>query len=341
MSTSNCAYQLLLIFVVCSFLTGCKDNDPYISNANPQVIGWTSIASGTTQTLTSASYASSSVIYVAGSGGTVLRSIDGGANWSLLQIPTKENLSCIHFSNANTGVVMGDNGAVLYTTDAGVSWTQTFPKAYYFYALSFSDPLNGVAVGSKGPNQSDSGIVVRTTNGGLSWTDQSSSVNSWNRLSAVSSIDAIHNVVGGYIGPYQRYPPIGGALYMTNDKGATWKTDTATSDGFWCSSLYFTDNQYGTMVGQNGRIYRTVDSASSWQLIGSSVGYVLRHVCFSDRQHGTIVGDMGVIFHTVNGGATWQLQSDGGVTFYASAWSDNLHGIIVGAGGIILSSVVQ
>src|ERR1043165_9554508 len=60
---------------------------------------------------------------------TLLKTIDGGQNWSVLQNGPGGELTDIMFLSATTGYIVGDSAAVLQTTDGGLNWIgQSIPN---------------------------------------------------------------------------------------------------------------------------------------------------------------------------------------------------------------------
>jgi len=99
----------------------------------------------------------------------------------------------------------------------------------------------------------------------------------------------------------------------------------------------FTDNNYGTVVGDGGMILRTIDGGQNWFSQNSGTINSLTGVSFADINNGTAVGNYGTIICTTNGGDTWTIQLSGvtndllGVSF-----SDAINGTAVGEEGVIL-----
>nr|HMN24588.1 YCF48-related protein [Ignavibacteriaceae bacterium] len=54
--------------------------------------------------------------------GVVLKTEDGGKNWTTIQTQTMAMLYSIKFISQNNGWAVGDSGVVLKTTDGGVNW---------------------------------------------------------------------------------------------------------------------------------------------------------------------------------------------------------------------------
>ncbi len=61
-------------------------------------------------------------LWAVGNSGTVERSVDGGATWSLLAAPTTGNLLGISVLSDQIAIVAGSAGAVSLTTNGGLNW---------------------------------------------------------------------------------------------------------------------------------------------------------------------------------------------------------------------------
>ena len=61
---------------------------------------------------------------MAGSGGKVVRSDDGGQSWSIQETGATENLQAIDAWDPDRAVAVGNDGVVLVTADGGESWTR-------------------------------------------------------------------------------------------------------------------------------------------------------------------------------------------------------------------------
>jgi photosystem II stability/assembly factor-like uncharacterized protein len=54
-----------------------------------------------------------------GNSGTILRTTDGGANWTVQLSGTSNALIAVSFVNASTGTAVGDSGSILRTNTGG------------------------------------------------------------------------------------------------------------------------------------------------------------------------------------------------------------------------------
>jgi len=103
--------------------------------------------------------------YISSGGGIILKTINGGINWTAQTIETNTWLSSVYFPDANTGFAVGGynsvSGGVIYkTTDGGTSWiAQTSGTMNDLVSVYFTDANTGYAVGFIG-------TILKTTNGG-------------------------------------------------------------------------------------------------------------------------------------------------------------------------------
>jgi photosystem II stability/assembly factor-like uncharacterized protein len=112
-----------------------------------------------------------------GSGGTILRTTDGGTTWEQQSSGTTALLNGVFFTDANTGTAVGSGGTILRTTDGGATWEQqSSGTTAYLAGVFFTDANTGTAVGGEEDYllyDISLGIILRTTDGGATWKQQS------------------------------------------------------------------------------------------------------------------------------------------------------------------------
>ena len=62
--------------------------------------------------------------WIAGEGGLILHTPDGGVTWNRQNSNTLLWLETVCFINAKTGWAAGEGGAIVSTTDGGATWTK-------------------------------------------------------------------------------------------------------------------------------------------------------------------------------------------------------------------------
>lgn len=162
--------------------------------------------------------------WAVGDAGRILKTINGGVNWSVQTSGVTTQLNDVEFADARNGWVVGSycilhttNGGESWvtqstggtneicvvdslhawvigrrTTDGGATWTsQTTPYIGSTTGIDFVDLNNGWVSGQNG-------YTLHTTNGGLSW-DSSRHVSS-NYLMDIDFVDVSHGWIAGYGG---------------------------------------------------------------------------------------------------------------------------------------------
>ncbi len=139
---------------------------------------------------------SADVAWIAGNGGTVRKTTDGGATWSTHDPGTTSNLYTIHFTSPTDGWVGGQ--VKLYQTfDGGNTWSPRSQQGLdVVYRVAFADPQNGFLLMSRG--------IARTSDGGTTFhrTDYPST-----GLRDVSALPDGHLWLAGDFGVALRYTP--------------------------------------------------------------------------------------------------------------------------------------
>ncbi|MBN1165386.1 MAG: hypothetical protein JXB45_12465 [Candidatus Krumholzibacteriota bacterium] len=103
------------------------------------------------------------------------------------------------------------------------------------------------------------------------------------------------------------------------------------------NDVYFADQDYGWVVGQEGTVVRTTDGGETWQ--GSRIEDIdIRGVNFLDREKGWVVGRGGRIFQTLDGGSTWESVAFSGYPrdddFFQVVFMNENLGFILGYHGL-------
>lgn len=290
---------------------------------------WVESASGTAVDFRGVAVTEDNISIAVGERGVILRSEDGGEEWSQPFSRTENTLFDVMFMNSDTGAVAGGTFAsgfsvVLQTFNAGFEWV--------FRDVTLQVDLNAVslvgrdsifAVGDQGTTlrSVDSGVqwshistptthdlfgvafidsrvgfavgeqgtILKTSNGGNSWTIQGSGTDQ--SLFDICGIDASTMIVVGE----------GGVVLKSENSGNNW---TAQSSGTLndLHGVSFPSPTVGFAVGQSGTILQTTDGGVNWQQQQSGATNGLFDVHFMTPDIGFAVGEYGTILHTSTGG---------------------------------------
>jgi photosystem II stability/assembly factor-like uncharacterized protein len=292
---------------------------------------WTAVPSGTAQNLRAVHFVSADVGFVAGDGGTVLRTTNGGLNWTDASPSSGPDFHGVHFFDATTGVVVGDNGTILRTTNAGDDWTPV--------ASGVEAPLQAVSfAGSVGIVGGGSQTILRSVDAGVSW-DTVQTDFFGGGFPGAHMLDATHGYVAGTNSIFQ---PLAG---WSDDGGLTF--DFAS---FYLNSnegnlrdVHFLSASTGVAVANvwdgRGAISRTTNGGQDWTTI--IFDNPLDGLGFATETRGYAVGQLGGMLVTDNGGMTWEstlpIVSE---ELYDVHFPSPAAGFAVGAGGTILKGVL-
>ena len=270
--------------------------------------------------LTTIAYLNNNIIVAAGWNGAIIRSSNGGVDWSYYRYNTTRDFRKLKFNNQNTGFVVGDSSLFLKTTDSGISWTRLpIFSAENFYDIHFVD-ANTAYVSS---NQR----ILKTTNGGNNFVPltnftglciQFLDVNTGfcGGVGVIKTTNAGVNWIN--VANFTAY----GGYFFDSDNGLLTGTDSifrTTNGGVsWSSSPKFSYYPITTMKFVNSntgfasaffgdKLYKTTDGGSNWsQSIMQNPELALSGVDFTNGNDIVAVGRYGLIEKTTNSGNTWQ-----------------------------------
>lgn len=293
---------------------------------------WTAVHSGTKVDLVAVYFTSDKNGWIAGDGGYLASTNDGGSTWTKYPLDTKEDINEIYFRNSDNGYLVA--GRVMYITrDGGKSWRQTRlyeladvkKGAPEFLSIRFAGKKIGIAVGSvvgKDDLVIDS-LVMRTEDGGDTW--QRVQVPSKVELYHLDFTDSDHVWVVGDRG----------LIMASSDGGLTWHVQNSGVQKP-IFSVDFRDDDDGYAVGGGGTVLRSQDGGRTWQQINADFTQSLMRVDFADDKNGWIVGYGGAILRSSDKGATWVRQESKTSQRIYGLYMSKKYGWAVGERGLIL-----
>lgn len=243
-----------------------------------------------------------SLVYVSGSGGTILKTTDRGNTWEILYTGLSgANFYSIYFLNADTGYVAGTAGAIYRTYDGGSTWTSINSSISSFTGVHNSLYFKNANEGFIGSGQSAQKSIYKTTNGGTTWTLQKITPGvSFRDFSFVNDT--------GYVFAQETFNVKPPSFWRTLDGGQTW--DSLTSIGTVQSNVWdicFTTKDTGylaasTTPASGGQILKTTDAGVTWSVVKTStIPFYTIH--FVNKLKGYAVAED--VYVTSDGGLTW------------------------------------
>jgi len=121
------------------------------------------------------SVVSEKIVWASGTGGTVIRTIDGGAKWDVIKVPGAEKLDFrdIEAFDANIAYILSigndDTSRIYKTVDGGATWKQQFTndsKDAFYDAIACWDKNNCLAMSDPVGGHY---VLISTTDGGETW----------------------------------------------------------------------------------------------------------------------------------------------------------------------------
>ena len=292
----------------------------FVVGANAQ---WQKHSIDTNASLRGLSVVNENVIWASGTGGTFLRSIDGGKTWSVGKVPDAEKLDFrdVEAFDANTAYLLsigdGENSRIYKTTDGGATWKLQFkntnPKAF-FDALAFWDKDNGMAMSDPVDGKY---LLIETKDGGETWkpvhTDKMANAKTGEAAFAASGTCLIAN------GKSDIFLVSGGndaRVFRSNNRGLSWfVSDTpivkgTTGSGIFSIAMF--DKKRGVIVGGNyekpneinDNLAFTKDGGKTWTL-GKGLNGYRSGVALVDKNTLIAVGASGSDIST-DGGKSWK-----------------------------------
>jgi photosystem II stability/assembly factor-like uncharacterized protein len=263
----------------------------------------TPLASGTSALLQAVSAPNARVVWVSGHAAAVLRSTNGGASWSILNVPgaAADSLQFrdVFAVDADTAFLLaagpGARSRIYKTADGGRSWTRQFTNAdaaAFYDCFAFWSPSRGIAFSDAVAGEF---VVRRTDDGGAQWV----------------------------VVPGDALPP---AQPGEGSFAASGSCVVTAGDRFvWV----------GTGAADTARVLRSADGGRSWSAAmtpipgGPTAGVAA--LAFADSLHGVALG--GDVANPDARGVNVAVTSDGGVTWRAAS-APPFPGAVYGAAAV-------
>ena len=291
---------------------------------------WVSQPSGVTTSLRGLSAVSERVAWASGAKGTVLRTIDGGATWTLRPVPGAESLDFrdIEAFSPDQAIVMSAGSGALSriyeTRDGGVRWRLLFqnqePKGF-FDAIAFWDTRRGLILGDAVGGRM---VVLRTEDGGASWKEAEAVPPANEGEGAFAASGTAVVVRPGGRAWFATGGPGGARVYRSTDWGRSWQVaqtsvrhDNASSGIF---SLAFQDDQRGIAVGgdyakpdeDRDNVALTTDGGRTWTVPAGTRPRGFRSAVIVLENGGMMAAGSGGADVSHDSGRTWESMGSRG-----------------------------
>lgn len=220
-------------------------------------------------------------------GTTILKTTNGGLNWSSYQYPRElVFFYSIIFNDLMNGWVCGYPGSILRTRNGGTEWDEVkFLNVQFsefpIYKLKFINENYGIGVGGV---IDIFGVIWRTTDGGEFWNAFPIGPEPINDFQIINE-DFVFAVGGDY--------EYGTAVSHSTDKGLNWDYRTLDIFGIANSVAFRNANEGWLNLKGERKFLVTIDSGKTWSEYLTPDSVQPNKIIFVDSLHGYSVCDSG------------------------------------------------
>jgi photosystem II stability/assembly factor-like uncharacterized protein len=280
---------------------------------------WTQVDVPTTASLRGLSAVSATIVWASGTGGTVIKTIDGGKTWSVIVVPGAEKLDFrgIRAFDDKNALIMSSGPAeqgqaqIYWTSDGGQRWQQVFEEkrpGIFFDAIAFWDRRHGIVLSDPVDGHF---ALFRTDDAGATW---------------------------------KQVPPAGLPPALPNEGAFAASNSCLTVEGE--NNVWF-----ATGGAKVARVFRSSDRGKTWSVAETpmhpaNASSGIFSLAFSDVKNGIAVGgdyahpdgsDLPNVMFTGDGGRSWQV---GAGTSPAGMYFSSVTGLpLPGSQGFVVTGI--
>ncbi len=252
-----------------------------------------------------------------GSGGTILRTADGGTTWEDVSNPSFnpwDSYTSIAYTTPDNVLAAASNGMFYKSLDRASSFDLLFtePNNGSFTAMDFINEDTGWLVANITYTDTDFNstfhqIIYHTTDGGNTWDSSSTvfpvvadySLN--NYLYEIKFLNSLTGYVAG----------ANGTIYKTTDGGITW-VHLTNVPGFAADkaikSISIADENTVYASGDQALVMKSTDGGNTWSMCNTGLATLYANypkLLMYDANQG-LVFSSGSVYSTIDGGASWK-----------------------------------
>lgn len=253
---------------------------------------WIKQSVDTTASLRGLSVVNEKVVWASGTGGTVIRTVDGGKTWNVMTVAgaERQDFRDVEAFDANTAYILsignGESSRIYKTTDGGTTWKEQFRnknEKAFFDAIACWDRNNCIAMSDPVDGKF---VLINTKDGGATWRLMDN-----DKMPPAKDGEAAFAASGTCLitqGRNNVFLVTGGSaarVFRSNNRGLSWfVADTPMAKGTAGSGIFsiaMFDDKNGVIVGgnyekpddRNATSAFTKDGGKTWALVKRLTGY--------------------------------------------------------------------
>jgi len=302
---------------------------------------WVNTPSPTSLTLTNCYFIDRNTGWAAGDSGVIIKTTNGGINWTIQNSGIFNSIEEIFFLNVNTGwatawEIFPDTNTysgtiLLKTTNSGLNWTKSMFRDtnYYMTTIFFKDALNGYMGGTPA-------TIVYTSDGGENWLHADIDTTLFILL-PIFKIAFFNDQVGYACGGFR---DLAGITWVTTNAGRNWDGEILAPEPFFDISILTQqkaicsggDLEFGSSVA------RTTNQGVNWfydtlGVFGLATGISAR----TQYEIWMSAGYAQKFLYSNDTGLTWtSFDTPDQEAVFDVFFPDSIYGFAVGSNGAIL-----
>jgi photosystem II stability/assembly factor-like uncharacterized protein len=236
-------------------------------------------------------------VFMSGNYGKIIRTVNGGTNWSTMYSDTNLQFWGLWFTSSQTGYVAGSNGVIMKTTNTGTNWfSLTTPTSTALDGIWFVNDNTGYVGGAN--------VFLKTTDAGATWVNKTGLFIS--PFETAQSVYFSDDNTGYYCTNTANC-----RIVKTTNGGDNWSlvNDNATAGAGW--DMSFPNTNTGYVCTGNGYILKTTNAGLNWGVQNTPLTENLYQIHFPSVNTGYVACWSGKILKTTNGGLTFTANVNG------------------------------
>ncbi len=230
-------------------------------------------------------------VMMAGNYGKIIKTLNGGINWTTVYADTTLQFWGIWFTNPQTGYIAGSNGKIMKTTNRGDNWVNlTTPTSTLLDGIWFVNENTGYVGGAN--------IFLKTTDAGATWVNKVGLfISAFETAQSVYFSDANTG--------YYCTNTTNCRIVKTTNGGDNWTlvNDLANIGAGW--DMSFVNASTGYVCTSAGSVLKTTNAGLNWGVQNTPLTENLYQIHFPNANTGYIACWSGKILKTTNGGLTF------------------------------------